>query len=55
MDLGIFGGGDINPAGGLGPPVGSREEAPGYQTRCYFTFDRETPKYPLWYTLKMGF
>ena len=35
-------GGDINPAGGLGgavsPPVGSRGEAPGHQTKCNFMY-----------------
>ena len=39
-DPGISGGGDINPAGGLGgavsPPVGSRGEAPGHPTNCNF-------------------
>ena len=42
-DPGISGGGDINPAGGLGgaesPPVGSRGEAPGHQTKCNCTLN----------------
>ena len=41
-DPGISGGGDINPAGGLGgavsPPVVSRGKAPGYQTKCNFMY-----------------
>ena len=43
-DPGISGGGgDINPAAGLGgavsPPVGSRGEAPGHQTKCNCTLN----------------